>query len=271
MVMPGQFLERPTLVDMGGYCLEALWHRGGDAPALLVLSPHPDFGGGCMDAPISLELAWAATRHGHATLRFNWRGVGASQGEAGDFLSACEDARHALKLLGEDVPHGRFAIAGCFFGARVALEIALTTPDVEGVFLIDSSADALDLSLVRRVRGEVCLVLPEEGRLPSPEMSAALAEAGVDVEVIPGADATFSQGMVQTAAEVARRLDSMGPVMEICETSTCDGEPFPLQEGLERVRLEDGATVPVQAIPLDSDPDLTLEIELDCGGEDGGR
>ncbi|HET9551847.1 MAG TPA: alpha/beta hydrolase, partial [Anaeromyxobacteraceae bacterium] len=77
MVLPGQYLERPALVDAGDAVLEGLYHRGRRRPALLVCAS-PEAGG--MDAPIVAELAWAAARAGHASLRFQHRGLGASQG-----------------------------------------------------------------------------------------------------------------------------------------------------------------------------------------------
>ncbi|MGB8932524.1 MAG: alpha/beta hydrolase, partial [Anaeromyxobacteraceae bacterium] len=82
MVVAGQFLERPALIPLdpgGGLTLEGLYHRGRRRPSLLVC-PDPGAGGG-MDAPAVAELAWASARSGHASLRFQHRGRGASQGE----------------------------------------------------------------------------------------------------------------------------------------------------------------------------------------------
>ena len=103
MVMKGQFLERPTLIPLpSGLVLEGVSHRGERRPALLVLPP-PHLEGGGMDHVVGAELAFAVSRVGHPTLRFNYRGVAGSQGEVskrpGDWL---EDAREALKLAREN-------------------------------------------------------------------------------------------------------------------------------------------------------------------------
>src|SRR5688572_23837884 len=97
MVLKGQFLERPTLVQHGELVLEALSHRGERRPGLLALPPPPDEGS--MDHVVWAEVVWAAAMAGFPTLRFNSRGVGASQGQPGDAQAQLEDARAALQLV----------------------------------------------------------------------------------------------------------------------------------------------------------------------------
>src|SRR5207253_7708684 len=77
MVLPGQYLERSVVVGE----LDALYHRGKREPPCVLASPHPALGGS-MIAPVIAELAWALTRAGHPTLRFDYRGIGASRGES---------------------------------------------------------------------------------------------------------------------------------------------------------------------------------------------
>ena len=69
MVLAGQYLERSVVVKSGDFVLDALSHRGSRAPPCVLASPHPALGGS-MTAPVIAELAWALTRAGHATLRF---------------------------------------------------------------------------------------------------------------------------------------------------------------------------------------------------------
>ena len=88
MVQPGQFLERSVLVKSGELSLDALYHRGHRAPPCVIAAPHPALGGS-MTVPAVAELAWALTRAGFPTLRFDYRGVGASQGRS----------RHAARQL----------------------------------------------------------------------------------------------------------------------------------------------------------------------------
>ncbi len=214
MVMPGQFLERPTLVESGGFCLEGLWHRGQKTPALLILSPHPAFGGGSMDFPLSLEIAWAATRRGHATLRFNWRGVGASQGTAGGLDAAIEDAERALRLLQENVSHGQIAVAGIAFGAEAACQLALRHSELTGILLAAPSRETLLRTVVDSAPSlmtKVCVFLP--GRDASDSQQAQLAgrlrHSGVELDIVPEANSACSEGLVQMGEAIAARLDDL--------------------------------------------------------------
>src|SRR4051812_21117936 len=103
MVLKGQFLERMTAVpNDDGQLLEALFHEGRAPVPCVIAAPHPVFGGS-MDSPVCAELAWAISRKELATLRFNYRGVGGSQGaghqtqpHASHELS---DLRAAVKLM----------------------------------------------------------------------------------------------------------------------------------------------------------------------------
>src|SRR5437868_13416466 len=81
MVLRGQFLERSVTIPSGGVSLDGLYHRGDERPACVLAAPHPALGGS-MSAPVVAELAWQLTQAGHPTLRFDYRGVGASQGKS---------------------------------------------------------------------------------------------------------------------------------------------------------------------------------------------
>ena len=136
MVAKGQYLERPTVIPVAGVVMEALSHRGTLTPSLLILPPTPSEGGS-MDHIVGAELSWAAAREGFPTLRFNWRGVGASQGKRGQFKDLLEDAQAALAASTENVGSAPFlaAIGGA---ASVALElknqaagVCLIGPDID--------------------------------------------------------------------------------------------------------------------------------------------
>src|SRR5947209_9244566 len=79
VVLKGQYLERSVAVKSGDIALDGLYHRGRKAPPCVLAPPHPVLGGS-MTAPVIAELAWAITRAGHPSLRFDYRGVGGSQG-----------------------------------------------------------------------------------------------------------------------------------------------------------------------------------------------
>ncbi len=62
--------------------LEGRYHpqKQKDAPIAIVLHPHPQFGG-TMNNKVVYNLHYAFHKMGFTVLRFNFRGVGRSQGE----------------------------------------------------------------------------------------------------------------------------------------------------------------------------------------------
>jgi alpha/beta superfamily hydrolase len=193
VVLSGQYLERPALIDAEGVTLDGLYHRGTRLPALLIC-PAPGPGGG-MDASPLAELAWAAARAGHPSLRFQHRGVGASQG-ASDPALTVHDAEAAFRHLAETVG-ARVAVAALGAGAPAALALARAHPGIERVVLI--APDRLpDTS---GVGSRILALLPETGSAVSAdELAVAVGPAG-RVEVIAGADPAFRAGL----GEVGRR------------------------------------------------------------------
>ncbi len=195
MVLRGQVLERPALVACGDVTLEGLAHRGERRPALLVC-PAPGPGGG-MDAPPAAELAWAAARAGHPSLRFQHRGVGASQGTP-DPLRAGEDAEAAYRHLAETAGP-RIAIAALGGGAHVALALARAHADVRRLVLVAPGA----LPDLAGVAARVLALVPEEGAaLAAADLAAALGAQG-RVEVVPRADPLFRAGLPELGRRAA--------------------------------------------------------------------
>jgi uncharacterized protein len=87
----------------------------------LICHPHP-LHGGTMDNKVITTLARAFVQCGWRAARFNFRGVGASQGAWGEGVGEVEDARAVIKALGEG--HEPLAVAGFSFGGYVASHLA---------------------------------------------------------------------------------------------------------------------------------------------------
>ena len=92
--------------------LEVAFQRPTDSPAValaLICHPHPQFGG-TMDNKVVQTLAKSFAELGFATMRFNFRGVGKSEGSFDEGIGETEDAAAALAWaqthLGASVPSG---------------------------------------------------------------------------------------------------------------------------------------------------------------------
>ena len=94
----------------------------GPFPAVVVCHPHPMLGGD-MENPVVTAICNSAHDQGIASVRFNFRGVGASQGEFTNGDEERDDLRAALKTLGAwpGMDRKRLALVGYSFGASVIL------------------------------------------------------------------------------------------------------------------------------------------------------
>jgi len=110
--------------------LEAI-AREPEAPVAVavVCHPHP-LGGGTMNNNVVYRLAKALVEGGVTTLRFNFRGVGASTGVHAHGIGEEEDARVALDWVHARYPALPIWMAGFSFGARVGLSVGAADPRV---------------------------------------------------------------------------------------------------------------------------------------------
>lgn len=205
MVLKGQFLERPSLVPVQkNVVLEALWHRGSKRPPALIIPPRPDEGGS-MDHVVVAELAYAISHAGFPSLRFNFRGVGASQGERGLLEENVKDAEAALVVLEESADVATTVAVAIGGAAKVALSLRELHPGIAGLALI--SPRGIDAAELLRVSVPLCLVMGLEERVEGrAALSAAVSEAGGEFHLIDDADKTFRRNLPQVGHAVARWL-----------------------------------------------------------------
>jgi hypothetical protein len=130
--------------------LEAIYRpAGGSAERVaLVLHPHPLYGG-TMHNKVVYQTAKALQELGFVTLRFNFRGVGASSGGHDGGRGGAEDARTALDWLLERQPHAReVLVAGFSFGASVAIRFGCGDARVQRIVSIGTPAQWFDPALL---------------------------------------------------------------------------------------------------------------------------
>jgi uncharacterized protein len=203
MVTRGQYLERATLIPRpDGGVLEGLSHRGRRAPPLLIVPPPPGTGG--MDHPVGAELAWAVTRAGHATLRFNFKGVGASPGPQGGLDSQLEDAESAGRLLKENTATAAIAVAALGASAQTVLGLVERHPGLAGLALV--SPVAMEVEEWARLRPPLLVVVGAQQGGPQAALVAAVSEAGGRLVAIAEADARFLRHLPKVGHAVAHWL-----------------------------------------------------------------
>lgn len=118
--------------------LEALLEEPEDADPLeacLVCHPHPLYGGS-MHNKVVYRIARGMRKAGAVVLRFNFRGVGSSQGVHDAGKGEVEDVRAALSFLRARYPALPFSLAGFSFGSRMILKLGCALPEPRPVRLI---------------------------------------------------------------------------------------------------------------------------------------
>jgi alpha/beta superfamily hydrolase len=207
--------EKATVIALpdSELVLEGIFIRGADAdaPGAVIAPPHPLYGGS-MTSPVVGETAFACQRAGYATLRFEWRGVGASAGTpSGDAADADADYGAALAHLADTVS-GPLLAAGYSFGAAAALRCAAREPPVRRLILVAPPVAMLDASALAGFRGSALVLTGEhDGYAPPAALRAALANAPrCTLEVIPGADHFFQDGLAEISRLAAKWLGDSG-------------------------------------------------------------
>ena len=116
--------ERPTLRSTDGLELEAeLWIADEPRAGLVFCHPHPQMGG-TMNAPLLVAISEELVQRNWNVLRFNFRGIGDSEGEPSTGSAEIADAEGAVKFMRARFPDLPVAVAGWSFGAAVATRVA---------------------------------------------------------------------------------------------------------------------------------------------------
>ncbi len=114
------------LLDGAAGKVEALLEEpeaGEPREVCLICHPHP-LHGGTMHNKVVYRMARALRSSGSVVLRFNFRGVGKSQGQHDKGAGELEDARLMMDWLRTRYPSMPYSAAGFSFGARIALRLA---------------------------------------------------------------------------------------------------------------------------------------------------
>jgi len=161
--------KQTFLIDGPAGKLEVLSTQPTKAHALtaVICHPHP-LQEGTMHNKVVTTMAQAYEKMGLATVRFNYRGVGASEGEYGEIEGECADLRAIIAWVKQVLPHTQLCLAGFSFGSFIA---ASTAQDysVQHLLSIAPAVTHANFTALRRptcpwlvVQGEADEVVPAE-------------------------------------------------------------------------------------------------------------
>jgi alpha/beta superfamily hydrolase len=199
--------EKITLQGGAG-CIEALLDKPAGPPrgTAVIAHPHPLFGG-TMNNKVVQTLARAFVQTGWQSLRFNFRGVGASEGA---YDEGRGEAADMLQLIGQVAPEGALAIAGFSFGAFVSSHVvaALGMREPEKIVLVGTAASRFEVAALAAALHERTLVLHGE-QDDTVALSSVMDWArpqSLPVTVIPGVEHFFHGQLPLLKSLVVRHL-----------------------------------------------------------------
>jgi alpha/beta superfamily hydrolase len=197
-----------TLEGMIAYPDGAGLHR-----AAVVCHPHPLYGGSMYNNVVDATLE-AMHARGFATLRFNFRGVGHSDGEFDNGNGEADDAIAAIRFLTaqKGVRADGAVLAGYSFGAMTAVRAAASVDEVAAIVVVALPLGMIDPSALGAITKPIVLVAgDEDSYCPANHLATLAKRLGplARLKIIPGADHFFGGREREITAAIDEALATL--------------------------------------------------------------
>jgi uncharacterized protein len=184
------------------------------SPIAIILHPHPQ-GGGTMNNAIVQAMYQCFVKRGFATLRFNFRGVGRSQGVFDQGVGELSDAASALDWLQQFNPEAPVTWVGGFsFGAWIGMQLLMRRPEIKGFISVAPPANMYDFGFLAPcpssgliVQGLADEVVTHGAVQKLVDKLKTQRHITVAYETIPGANHFFANEMPQLTQAIEKYLD----------------------------------------------------------------
>ncbi|GGZ40296.1 alpha/beta hydrolase [Asticcacaulis endophyticus] len=196
--------------------IEARYTQGKteNAPIALILHPHPK-AGGHMNNPVTVQLFHLFMTRGFSVLRFNFRGVGKSQGEFDAGIGELADAATALDWLQAKNPTAaQFWVAGYSFGAYIGMQLLMRRPETDGFISVSPPTNAYDFSFLAPCPASGLFVNgANDSVVPPSEVDRVVAKLRsqkgivIDHELVPDATHFWMDQLPEIEQRVGSYLD----------------------------------------------------------------
>lgn len=180
--------------------------------AAVICHPHPEYGGD-MDNNVVVGVTRRLREAGAATLRFNFRGVGASGGSYSGTFAETADLRAAAAFLAAESGRERISLVGYSFGAMVVALVAADEERAERLALIALPATMFDPAPLERCALPKLLLHGDRDRFCSPGTLQDLVSrlpGQNELRVLAGADHFFVDRESELGDEIVRFLGQEG-------------------------------------------------------------
>jgi alpha/beta superfamily hydrolase len=199
--LPGEAGTLEALIDLPA--------DGAVQGTAVIAHPHPLFGG-TMHNKVVQTLARAFVQSGWRAVRFNFRGVGASEGA---YDEGRGEVRDMLRVIDQLAPEGPLALAGFSFGAFVTSHVVQALGDQRlphALVLVGTAASRFEVAAVPQVLHERCLVLhgEQDETVPLASVMDWARPQSLPITVIPGVEHFFHGQLPLLKSLVTRHLKS---------------------------------------------------------------
>jgi alpha/beta superfamily hydrolase len=128
----------------------AIPQGAGPFPAVIVCHPHPLYGGS-MDNNVVYSLSETLPQASFVSFKFNFRGVGGSQGEFGQGIGEQEDVEAAISFIStvKEVDSKRIGLAGYSAGAGFALPVGLNDVRIKALAAVSPPLPMFDFDFLK--------------------------------------------------------------------------------------------------------------------------
>lgn len=206
------FIEK-TIIIKGSCTLEGVVVRRAETRGLIITHPHPLFGGD-MNNPVVKTVAKTFSDAGYTTLRFNFRGVGASQGEFADGQGEVDDLLAARNYL-IDIGIKDITLAGYSFGAWVIVNAVATGKiDADPKILISPPAAMLPFAKTLKLPHLKQVITGEMDEIAPPEQIKELIKnwkSDTNFSIIEECDHFFSGYLHNLTSILNNLINQNGP------------------------------------------------------------
>ena len=199
--------------------LEGRYHHSSnpDAPLALLLHPSPEHGG-TMNNKITYMMFQAMKLRGFSVLRFNFRGVGKSQGVFDRGEGELSDAVSALDWMQELNQNAPYTWVGGFsFGAWIGMQLLMRRPEIEGFISVAPPANLHDFSFLAPCPSSGLIIQGEKDDLVTLEPVAQLcdklhAQKGIEIDhrTVGGANHFFHEKVDDLMVHIHDHMNNAG-------------------------------------------------------------
>lgn len=182
-------VEKSVLFESGDLKLEGLLDRGESDAGVVITHPHPQYGG-TMHNNVVESLVKAYGKAGYTTLRFNFRGMGRSEGHYDEGVGEQVDVACAVAYL-KNLGLNAVDLAGYSFGAWVNAQAVQDLHDVSRMIMVSPPVNFMDFSFLELTPKIRLIITGSRDDIAPPDMIQKMLPGwnqDSDFHIIQGAD-----------------------------------------------------------------------------------